>query len=122
MYRILCNILQFNFVYLSNNTNSLTNLEMNKVANLGYDRVNLFVAPIFYFDKYPVIGRKQVTHGANILKNNTVSTWCLEIVLNRVNLQYVYSLNHICSFIPCSHDESLRIRMWKTSIQNSQRG
>ena len=119
MYGVLRHILQFNFVYLPNNANALTNLKRNKVTNLGYYSVNLLVCFVFYLNEYPVVGREQITHAANILKNNTVSTSCLEIVLNRVNLQYVYSLNHICSFIPCSHDESLRIRMWKTSIQNS---
>lgn len=58
MHRIFCNILQFNFIYLSHNTNPLPYLKVTEITYLGYYRINLFVGLVFYFNKYPVVGWK----------------------------------------------------------------
>lgn len=58
MYGVLRYILQFNLIYLPDNTNTLAHFEWTEITNLGYNRVNLLVRLVFYLNKYPVVGWK----------------------------------------------------------------
>ncbi len=112
MHRVLCYILQFNLIYLTDNTNTLAYFKLAEITNLSYNRIDLLVSFIFYLNKHPVVGWKQITHFANIQKNNTVSSSCLEIRLNSVNLRYVYRFSLIGFILPFVHDKELHIWLW----------
>lgn len=58
MHGVFRNILQFNLVYLSYNTNTLPYLKIAKVSNLCYNGIRLFFVLVFYLNKYPVVGWK----------------------------------------------------------------